>query len=141
MLSLTIFTSRDQLLEREREVQYLKDQIREKELQEGNMIIQIESIRRNQEEAQMAKQEMERQLQLLENSKSNIMKDWEKERKEWESKIEEIKKDTKDRPVLEPSKIMMKMMALLKKAKLLHQLKDKELNDLKEQMLQGISEP
>ena len=141
MLSLTIFTSRDQLLEREREVQYLKDQIREKELQEGNMIIQIESIRRNQEEAQMAKQEMERQLQLLENSKSNIMKDWEKERKEWESKIEEIKKDTKDRPVLEPSKIMMKMMALLKKAKLLHQLKDKELNDLKEQMVQGISEP
>jgi len=44
-------------------------------------------------------------------------------------------------PPLDANKAISKMMALLMKAKKLHQMKDQELSDLKKQLLKNLSEP
>lgn len=60
------------------------------------------------------------------------------------SQTEALKKELQYKsvnPPLDANKAISKMMALLMKAKKLHQMKDQELSDLKKQLLKNLSEP
>lgn len=155
-LTEKLFAVRGTLLERETEITALKDVLKRKEIIENNLQTEIEAQKNHRKKLQeelntitKLKEDLQIRLKRLQQKHTTETQDLGKQLKESLRKIELFKNEIASKAGTsmsadrlggsDLSKLIGKMLNILKKSKKVIELKDNEIADIKKQLLESLT--
>lgn len=150
-----LFSVRDTLLEKETEIIALKDEIKKKEINENNILSELELLKANRQstESQLLnsnqlKNELQAKVMALEKTYTTETTELKKQLEEAAKMADLLKSEIKSKRTSLKStdvsnsdlnRLVSKMLAMLRKSKKIIELKDGEIENIKQQLLSNLS--